>query len=115
MADQPRPIDTLPQTSNLRQIVQHSETTAVSELGDQAQNRIGTDIDESTYAERSCVCAAASSGENEFSDSVRIAVELLHPSRHIGQRSLRHRFLFGLAPEIVRISGGSRPKLTFIG
>src|SRR5206468_5905436 len=45
--DHSRTIDALAQPGNFRQIVQDSEATGVSYFSDQAENRIGADVDES--------------------------------------------------------------------
>ena len=77
-----------------RQIIQHAESPGVADICDQAENRVGANVDK---------CAAARTHQGDWicrrwrKKSLRAPVprrRFPQPRRHVGQRAARHHFFF---------------------
>ena len=112
--DHSRTIDALAQPGNFRQIVQDSEATGVSYFSDQAENRIGADVDESrsSWTHRVAIVCAASS--NSASGGAAVPSFCLAQAV-MSARARRDIISFFALPCRRTINGGIKPKFTFIG
>ena len=110
-ADHAGLVDALTQAGDFGQIIQHAKAAGVSDIGNQAKNRVGADVDKGAAARAHGPAAAGVSAEFR---RAREDAGFAQPCGQVGQGALRIIAFFAL-PRSRAASGGNRPKLTFIG
>jgi hypothetical protein len=99
-------IDALAEPNDFRKIVQDPEPAGISDFRDQAEDRVGTDIEK---------CAAARAHETA-TVSVLEGIRPVAPAQAVRSASARRDIIYFLAlPRSRFASGGIKPKFTFIG